>query len=178
MCCGRCCTACETPVEYAWRKRETDLADILGMAVERELTEKEREVIKDYYFGGLSGDEIARKECISRAAVSSAKKRAEKKLKRALYYLKVYMTGATGGEVYFDSEAAVLAARQARGGPVGKRIADLRTAGGFTLEKAAALLGISVSRLSRLESGAALPDAEEIRRICAACGISYGELLG
>ncbi len=148
------------------------------MALERELSEKEREVIKDYYFSGLNCDEIARKENISRAAVGSAKKRAEKKLKNALYYLKVYMSGAAGGEVSIDSEAAVLAARQTRGGTLGKRIENLRVSGGFTLEKASALLGIGASRLSRLERGAALPDAEEIRRICAACGISYGELLG
>ena len=34
-CCGRCCDACETPAEYAWRKRSVDLSVLLENAIEK-----------------------------------------------------------------------------------------------------------------------------------------------
>ncbi len=178
-CCGRCCSACETPVEYAWRKRKTDLADILALAMERELTEREREVIKDSYFNEMSAREIADKFGFSRAAAGAVKKRAENKLKKALYYLKIYLADfeqASEDDISIDAQAAILAARQSKEKCAGKKIMNLRYSKGLTLPAASRMTGISEERTAELESGS-LPDAAEIKQICLAYGISYEELL-
>lgn len=181
ICCGRCCFACETPVEYAWRRRKKDLADILSLAIDRELTERERDVIKDYYFNDMSAEEIARKRGISRAAANAAKKRAEQKLRKALCYLKIYLSGsdeATEDDIRIDSEAAILAARRMKGGDTGIRIAKLRKERALSYGAASRMTGISIKRMMKIEGGEALPDAGEIRKICALYSVPYAQVLG
>ena len=180
VCCGRCCHACETPVEYAWRRRKTDMADILALAIDRELTVREREVTEDYWLSGMSFAEIAESRNISRASVGAAKSRAEKKLKKALCYLKVYLSElpAEPDDISIEPEAAILAARAARGGDIGSRIGNLRISRALPRAKASAVTGINERRLEKIECGSVLPDAGEIVRICSAYGVSYEELLG
>ena len=76
ICCGRRCHACETPVEYAWRKRMIDLAYLLGLAVERDLTESEREYIKAVFYDGKTRAEVSAEKSVSPADVSAALSRA------------------------------------------------------------------------------------------------------
>ncbi len=168
-------------MEYAWRRRKTDLADILNLAIDRELTEKEREVIKDFYFNEMSAEEIARKTGTSRTAVNAAKNRAEQKLRKALCYLKIYLSGldeAAEDDTGIDCEAAILAAREMKGGDTGKRIAKLRKERALSYGAASRMTGISLKRMKRIESGEALPDAGEIRRICALYSVPYAQVLG
>jgi transcriptional regulator with XRE-family HTH domain len=80
-------------------------------------------------------------------------------------------------ELMSATQARILAARNYSASGTGKRIAALRKARALRLEKAALMLGIDETRLKRLEGGNVLPDADEIRRICAAYGVSYEKLL-
>ncbi len=110
ICCGRCCKACETPVEYAWKKRQTDLAKLLDMAIETELTDKEREYIKEVYFNEKSYSKVAEEKGVSASAVSAAAARAKAKLKRALEYVVVYqneLEGAQDVEPFLNIAAAI-----------------------------------------------------------------------
>ena len=52
-CCGRVCKECETPVAYAWRKREVDMALLREFAIENELTETEKNIVVQEYVGVL-----------------------------------------------------------------------------------------------------------------------------
>ena len=83
-CCGRCCDACETPAEYAWRKRGVDMAILLEKAIEAELSESERKAVRAHWYESMSVKEIAASQGISSAAVSVTLKRAQDKLHRAL----------------------------------------------------------------------------------------------
>ena len=180
VCCGRCCVACETPVEYAWRKRETDLAFMLDAAIENELTETEREVIRDYYFSGTNCAAIARKRGVAAASVKATRKRAEQKLRQALKYLYMYMRDRpeTGeNEVCLDNGFSILAAKKGAPGDISGRIRALRVKRGLSGKKASEFLGIPLPRLTELESGGGLPDAEEIKKICSVYSVSFDELL-
>ena len=61
-CCGRCCDACETPAEYAWRKRGVDMAVLLEKAIETELSENERITVRERWYESMSVGEIATKQ--------------------------------------------------------------------------------------------------------------------
>ena len=180
-CCGRCCTACETPVEYAWRKRETDMALLLDTAIERELTENERRVIHAFYFEEKDCSEIAAEFSLTASTVRETRKRAERKLKKALAYLYMYMTDMVTKpdfDICLDNSFAVAAAKNQTGGSVGRQVRNLRVGRALTAKKASALLGIGRDRMRRIEQGKTNPDAPEIRRICGLYGVSYDALLG
>ena len=181
VCCGRCCVACETPVEYAWRKRETDMALLLDTAIERELTESERKVIYAFYFEEKSCAEIAGELSLTASTVRETKKRAERKLKKAFSYLYMYITDTLakpGFDICLDNSFAILAAKKQTPELVGARLRNIRVGRALTREKASDALGIGMERLGRIERGKANPDALEIRRICGVFGVSYEKLLG
>ena len=69
-CCGRCCNQCESPAEYAWRKRDVDMAILLEKAIENELTERQRLMIGLYYFKGMNIPKIAEMLGVNRSTVS------------------------------------------------------------------------------------------------------------
>ncbi len=180
-CCGRCCTACETPVEYAWRKRETDMALLLDTAIERELTENERRVIYAHYFEEKSFPEIARDFSLTASTVRETRKRAERKLKKVLTYLYMYMRDTVTKpdfDLCLDNSFAISAAKKSEAETVGKRFRNLRVGRALTARKTSELLGIGQERINNIEEGKASPDAGEIRRICGAFGVSYEALLG
>ena len=95
ICCGRCCTACKTPVEYAWRKRRIDLAKLLGIAVEKELSEKEKFYIKQVFYRGKTVSQTAAQAGVSAAAVSKTIAKAKDKLRHALKYAIIYQNELT-----------------------------------------------------------------------------------
>ncbi|MBR6701566.1 MAG: transcriptional regulator [Clostridia bacterium] len=180
-CCGRCCVACETPVEYAWRKRETDMALLLDTAIERELTDNERRVIYARYFEDKSVSEIAKELSLAPSSVRETRLRAERKLKKALAYLYMYVTDTVTKpdfEICLDNSFSVLAAKKQTPLKVGARLRNIRVGRALTREKASDVLGIGMERLGRIERGKANPDALEIRRICGVFGVSYEKLLG
>lgn len=168
VCCGVCCNACETPVEYAWRKRKTDLAQLLSLAVERELTDREKAVIYDYYCGGMSLSEIGVKECLAKETVHAAKLRAEEKLRRALIYVKMYQQDEIAEEKItpLNESFAIIRAQRARPLSLAGRLEAERVSRGLTLRKAGQASGIDFRRIGLFEKGKVLPDAEEIRALC------------
>src|SRR5688572_24624953 len=56
--------------------------------------------------------------------------------------------------------------------PVGARLASFRRRAGLTGHELAARTGMTQSRISRLETGAVLPDPAAVRRIAEALGLS------
>lgn len=168
ICCGVCCNACETPVEYAWRKRKTDMAQLLALAIEKELTERERAVIRDYYCGEMSLSKIAAKECIAKETVHTAKIRAEEKLRRVLMYVRMYQQDEICEEKIrpLNESFAIIRARRSEPDTLGERLEKERVSRGITLKKAEETAGIDSRRLSLFEKGKALPDADEIKALC------------
>lgn len=169
VCCGRCCNQCESPAEYAWRKREVDLSFLLEMAIKTELTDFEREVITGFWFDSKSVSQLAKSRGCSISLISKTLKNGEEKLERVLRYVVMYQ------ENLFDESAIPLilgrarvisAARNAESGSSGDRIRQLRQSQNIKPKKLARALGTKTDRLRMLENGAE-PSISELLSLSA-----------
>ena len=156
------------------------MAHLLDTAIERELTANERRVIYAHYFENKSCPEIAREFSLTASTVRETKKRAERKLKKALGYLYMYMTDMVTQpdfDLCLNNSFSIIASEKSDPPQVGGRLKKLRTGRALSREKASAALGITKERIRKMEEGSAIPDAHEIRRICRTFGVSYEALL-
>lgn len=163
-CCGRFCRECEAPAAYAWRKRDVDLALLLERAINRELSETERETVVDHWFNSLTQTQISRKRGISPAAIKNTLDRAQEKLERVLSYVVCYQQNVADETIIplaLGRARVIAAARNAVGGTSGDRLVRLRQSQSVSRESLRAATGISVARLESLESGA-LPKTDEL----------------
>lgn len=163
-CCGRYCNACETPAEYAWRKREVDMALLLEKAISEELTKTEREIITDFWFNSESVTQIAKKRGIKPPSVNGTLARAQKKLEKALRYAVCYSRDSMSQSIIpavFGRAKVIAAARNASGGDTGIRLTRLRQSQCLSVEKLEKAIGISASRLEKLEKGTR-PNVDEL----------------
>lgn len=163
-CCGRFCKECETPAAYAWRKRDVDLAILLERAINRELSETERETIIDRWFNSLTQTQISRKRGISSAAVKNTLDRAQEKLERVLSYVVCYQQNVADESIIplaLGRARVIAAARNTSGGTSGDRLLRLRQSQSINKNSLSAATGISVSRIERLENGD-LPKTDEL----------------
>jgi len=173
VCCGRYCRACETPVEYAWRKRQTDLAYLVGLAVEKELTETEREYIKELFWNKKLPGRIAAEKGVSPSAVSMSVARAKRKLRKALEYVIIYqneLVNPDDSAPLFEHAFAVHFTA-ADGADLPSSLRRIRARRGIPLETEARALGIEQSRLSGIESGEITPLPAEVLGICEICNV-------
>lgn len=175
LCCGRCCTACEVPAEYAWRKRDVDMAVLLEGAIENELSEAEKNAVRDMWFESLSVAEIASKRGISKTAVSVTLRRAQEKLYRVLGYAVRYQRGLadeTAVPMIIGRARVIASARAASGRDLAQRVRNLRISQNLSmraLEKGAL---ISSGRIAAIESGKADPDLRELAALCDFFGVT------
>ena len=154
-CCGRCCTQCESPAEYAWRKRDVDMASLLEKAIANELTDTERETVILYWYESESVSEIADKKNINPSAVNRTLSRAQEKLEKALKYVVLYQNQQKSESiipVILGRARVIAAARKAVGGTMGDRITRLRQSQNLTRDGLAQALGITEKRLEKLEN--------------------------
>lgn len=163
-CCGRCCTQCESPAEYAWRKRDVDMAILLEKAIANELTETERNAVTDHWYNNETLTQIAEKRQVSPSAVKRTLSRAQEKLERVLGYAVCYQRIQKNESIVplvLGRARVIAAARNAAGSTTGDRIIRLRQSQNLTREILAPALDISVKRLGMLEDDA-LPTGEEL----------------
>jgi predicted DNA-binding protein YlxM (UPF0122 family) len=163
-CCGRHCSACESPAEYAWRKREVDMSLLLERAIRKELTEVERSVITLHWYDGKSLSEISKLKGSSVTAVRKTLLRAQQKLERVLSYAVCYQQNILSESVIpviVGRAKVISAARNASDGKPGDRIARLRQSQCLTVEALGYATGIKPTRITKLENGAQ-PDCSEV----------------
>lgn len=179
-CCGCCCDACETPVEYAWRKRGVDMAELLEHAIENELSSAEKSVVRNRWFESMTVAEIAAMQGISSAAVSVTLKRAQDKLYHVLRYVVAYQNnvGQESAMSLVLARARVVAAARNNGGvTLPERLCALRSAQNLTRNSLAKVSGISVARLTAFEKGIAEPHPKELVTLSEAFGVTVDYLL-
>lgn len=164
-CCGRHCTACEAPAEYAWRKRSVDLAILLEGAIENELTALEREAIKEYWYNAKSLTQIAAEKGIAPSTVSVTLERAQGKLKKVLGYAVRYQHDVSSETIIplaLGRARVIAAARNTVGGTPALRILRLRQSQNLSRDALSKATAIPSSRLKRIECATASPDSEEL----------------
>lgn len=163
-CCGRYCNACESPAEYAWRKREVDMALLLEKAIQCELTEAERSAVMLHWYDGESVTDISQNKGVTPSAVKRTLDRAQEKLEKALSYAICYQQNVISESiipVVIGRAKVISVARNATGGNICDRILRLRQSQCLTLEAVAGATGICISRLSGIEHGTQ-PNNKEI----------------
>lgn len=178
-CCGRYCSSCEAPAEYAWRKREVDMSLLLERAIEKELTDAERSVIRLHWFDGKSITDISKINGVTPAAVKKTLKRSQDKLERVLSYAVCYQQNVISESVIpvvLGRAKVISAARNATGGSVGDRILRLRQSQCLTIEALGVATGINPSRIFKIEKGA-LPDSDEVVAISRFFSVSTDFIL-
>ena len=178
-CCGRCCTQCESPAEYAWRKRDVDMAILLEKAINNELTETERETVSDYWFNNENISQIAEKKSITPSAVNRTLNRAQEKLERVLGYAVCYQHLQKNENIVplvLGRAKVIAAARNAVGGTIGDRITRLRQSQNLTREILAPALDVSVKRLSQIE-GDVMPTVEELTALSSFFNVTADYIL-
>lgn len=178
-CCGRCCTQCESPAEYAWRKRDVDMAILLEKAIANELTETEREAVRLHWFDFESVTAIAEKKGINPSAVNRTLARAQEKLERVLKYAVFYQNQQKNESIIplvLGKARVISAARSAVGGSTGDRITRLRQSQNLTKEILASVLGISKKRLDELERDA-VPYGDELSALSSFFEVSADFIL-
>lgn len=179
-CCGKCCTACETPAEYAWRKRGVDMAVLLERAIENELSPTERDTIRDRWFESMSVAEIASVRGISISTVSVTLKRAQEKLKKVLGYAVKYqhdICDETAVSLILGRARAIAAARNFSGTALSERIRALRIRDNVSDEMLRRVTAIPTDRIRLIESGKKLPDANELIALSEAFGVTVDYIL-
>lgn len=163
-CCGRVCKMCETPAAYAWRKREVDMSLLLEMAIENELTEKEKSIIRDKWFNSLSYSQIALNRGISPAAVKQTSDRALKKLENVLQYVVFYQRDIINESIVPAAAGrakVILSAKKMKPVEIGERVSKLRLENGFSLRSFSLASRIPHKRVEEIERGC-VPSIEEI----------------
>lgn len=179
-CCGRYCTACEAPAEYAWRKRGVDLAILLEKAIETELTPLERETVTEYWFNSKTLSVISAERGTAPSTVSITLDRAKSKLKKVLGYAVRYQHDIDCESIIplaLGRARVIAAARNAAGGTAAQRIMRLRQSQNLSREALGKALGITVSRLEKLEYEKASPDLQELIAISEFFSVSTDFIL-
>ena len=179
VCCGRSCNQCETPAEYAWRKRSVDMANLLELAIENELTDSERETVKLYWYDSESVTEIANRKGVNPSAVNRTLNRAKEKLENVLKYAVLYQNDISNENtvpVILGRARVIAAAKKAVGGTSGDRITRLRQAQNLARKNLASALGISLKRLENLENNV-MPDGDELLALSVFFGVTTDFIL-
>lgn len=178
-CCGRNCSGCEAPAEYAWRKREVDMSLLLERAIQRELTDAERSAVMLHWFDGESITQISQRKNVSPTAVKKTLARAQEKLEHVLSYAVFYQQNIDADSivpVVLGRARVIAAARNATGGGCGDRIARLRQSQCLSLEALGIATGINPTRLLKIEHGAR-PESDEVVAISEFFSVSTDYIL-
>lgn len=179
-CCGRCCTACETPAQYAWRKRDIDLSELLLVAIDEELTDAERNAVRLHWFDERSVTQISKLTQISPSAVSRTLERAKRKLYMSLRFVVQYQRNLSRTDLVpaaVEKAAAILANRLAAPDNYRDELQKLRITRNLPVESVEKFSGMKPGRLLLIESGKALPEPDELIALSGFFGVTTDKLL-
>lgn len=178
-CCGRVCKECETPVAYAWRKREVDMALLLEFAIENELTATEKDIVTDRWYNSLSYPQIAEKRNISASTARVTSERAIRKLGRVLRYAVFYQRNIIDESVVpatICRARVVAAARNFEPSDIASRIRGVRLSRAFSIRSVCISTGMKRKRYCEIEAGQ-IPEAEEIIILSEFFGVTADYIL-
>ena len=169
-CCGRVCKMCESPAEYAWRRRTVDLATLVCDAVEEDLNDNEREAIEKYWFEEMTITQIAAATGRAAPNVSRTLEKARQKLYAVLRHTVKYQYNLEATDltpVAVRKALAVAAAGRHSEKSLGSRVKALRMKENIGTALLAQTLVIPQSRLLAIENATVLPDIKELLAIAA-----------
>ncbi|MBQ2774609.1 MAG: hypothetical protein IJF40_01805 [Clostridia bacterium] len=165
VCCGSHCPGCESPDDYAWRRRDVDLSLLADDVIEKRLTPKEREVMTAYWFGGKTLSSIASEFGVCPSSVSRCLEKAQKKLYDALSCAVAYQHNIENVDflpIAVRRALAVSAAKRYEPKNIGERIRKLRCSQNIGEQLLSEATGIPLKRLRAIEDSGELPTLSQI----------------
>ncbi len=165
VCCGSHCPGCESPDDYAWRRRDVDLSLLADEVIEKRLTPKEREVMTAYWFGGKTLSAIASEFGVCTSSVSRCLEKAQKKLYDALSCAVAYQHNIENIDflpIAVRRALAVSAAKRFEPKNIGERIRKLRCSQNIGEQLLSEATGIPIKCLRAIEESGEMPTLSQI----------------
>lgn len=159
--------------------RETGMNELLNLVIDTRLTEKQRTAVRLRWFEEKSLTETAEEMGISPSAASKTLAKALDEIRRRLEMTVIYLRHINGEAAVAREIDRALTVNKAlrRGKSICERIRRLLGSCGFGAEDASEKLGLETGRIERICAGTALPDADEILKICNYFGLTTDSLL-
>ncbi len=180
-CCGRVCNMCESPAEYAWRRRTVDLALLLEDAVAHDLSEPERAAVEKYWFDGMTLTQVAAETGRAPPNVARTLERAKQKLHAALRLTVMYQYNLENADLVplaVRKAAAVAAAQRHKARSTGETLRNLRLRENISAAQLAKTLEIPFGRLRAAETEKIQLNANELLLLAAFFNTTADFILG
>ena len=180
VCCGSHCPGCESPDDYAWRRRDVDLSLLMDDVIEKRLTAKEREAVKSYWFGGMTISAIAAQSGVCPSSVSRCLEKAQRKIYDALSFTVKYQHDIESVEflpIAVRRALAVSAAKRYEPNTLGGRIKKLRCSENIGEQLLCDALGMQIRTLRMVENGEKEPTLHQLAQLAGFFGTTVDYLL-
>lgn len=180
VCCGSHCPGCESPDDYAWRRRDVDLSLLADEVIKTRLTERERAVVEAYWFDGMTVSGIAQRDGLCPSSVSRCLEKAQHKIYDALKFAVAYQHNIENTDflpVAVRRAFAVSAARRFEPHTLGERIKKLRCSENIGEDMLCCALKLSQRALRLIESGEKEPSLRQLTELAAFFGTTADYLL-
>lgn len=165
VCCGSHCPGCESPDDYAWRRRDVDLSLLADEVIKTRLTSRERQVTEAYWFDSMTVSAIARDLDVCPSSVSRCLEKAQRKIYDALSFVVKYQHDIESVEflpIAVRRALAVSAAKRYEPRNTGERIKKLRCSENIGEQLICDALGMQMRTLRMIESGEKEPTLYQI----------------
>ncbi len=180
VCCGSHCPGCESPDDYAWRRRDVDLSLLADEVIKTRLTERERAVVEAYWFDSMTVSGIAQRDGLCPSSVSRCLEKAQHKIYDALKFAVAYQHDIENTDflpVAVRRAFAVSAARRFEPQTLGERIKKLRCSENIGEDMLCCALKLSQRTLRLIESGEKEPSLRQLTELAAFFGTTADYLL-
>ncbi|MGN0544495.1 MAG: helix-turn-helix domain-containing protein [Acutalibacteraceae bacterium] len=180
VCCGSHCPGCESPDDYAWRRRDVDLSILTDDVIKTRLTQREREAVESYWFDGMTVSGIAARSGVCPSSVSRCLEKAQRKIYDALKYAVAYQHNIETVDflpVAVRRALAVSAAKRFEAATLGERVKKLRCSENIGAQMLCEALGISPRVLRDIESGEKEPGLRLLTQLAGFFGVTADYLL-
>lgn len=180
VCCGSHCPGCESPDDYAWRRRDVDLSALADEVIKTRLTPRERQVTEAYWFDGLTISTIAQKLGVCPSSVSRCLDKAQRKIYDALSFTVKYQHDIESVEflpIAVRRALAVSAAKRYAPNTLGGRIKKLRCSENIGEQLLCDALGMQIRTLRMVENGEKEPTLHQLAQLAGFFGTTADYLL-
>lgn len=180
VCCGSHCPGCESPDDYAWRRRDVDLSVLADEVIKTRLTPRERQVMEAYWFDGSTISTIAQKLGVCPSSVSRCLDKAQRKIYDALSFTVKYQHDIESVEflpIAVRRALAVSAAKRYEPNTLGGRIKKLRCSENIGEQLLCDALGMQIRTLRMVENGEKEPTLHQLAQLSGFFGTTVDYLL-
>ena len=180
VCCGSHCPGCESPDDYAWRRRDVDLSALADEVIKTRLTPRERQVTEAYWFDGSTISMIAQKLGVCPSSVSRCLDKAQRKIYDALSFTVKYQHDIESVDflpIAVRRALAVSAAKRYEPNTLGGRIKKLRCSENIGEQLLCDALGMQIRTLRMVENGEKEPTLHQLAQLAGFFGTTADYLL-